>query len=150
MEAFWNVVDIFIILVELEFDDSSLSKKPNAEKAKTYLLISNTGGKTWRWMIDQDDAVREKWTSLTDGLWKRFPRPNKKARQEQALNDLFNLKQAHRTLNEYFKEAKEIARHLPGITEPQIATRMIEGLNDDIVRWMVGSTMEKIRRTWKG
>ena len=50
---------MFITLVELEFEDSSLSRKLNTEKVKTYLLISNTGGKARRWVTDQNDEVRE-------------------------------------------------------------------------------------------
>ena len=88
---------------------------------------------------------------LTDALKQafiaRFPMHPKKNRLPEALQKFYTLKQSKRLLSKYFDEARFIHKHLPKKLHEQLVEKTIQGLNDQIVRRVVGGIMRKKKKS---
>ena len=111
------------------------------DEAKCYILLSKTQGAARKWINEQEDEVMKDWSMLKEAFVKRFPKSQKKGRKLDALSALYALKQKKRDLDEYFDEAREIYNSLPKELAEDVAERVIDGLDSENVRGIVGGIL---------
>ena len=111
------------------------------DEAKCYILLSKTQGAARKWINEQDDEMMRDWEMLKEAFTKRFPKMPKKGKTKDALSGLYGLKQNKRDLDEYFEEAREIYNSLPKELAEDVAERVIDGLDNETVRGIVGGIL---------
>ena len=133
-------VDRFIRTISIIYKRTTKTpaiREEDEEERKVVLLSINLTGEAVEWLDQETPEVQWNWDKLTVGLRERFPKAAPTS--PNGLKRLFQLKQNHRSLAEYFREAQEIQRCLPSSLENEIATFIIQGLDDDITKKVVGS-----------
>ena len=130
----------------------------NEDEAKCYILMSKTQGIARKWVNEQEDDIMQDWKRLKEAFTTRFPKAVKKGKAKDALSALFALKQSKRDLDQYIEEAREIRDSLPKELAEDVAERLIEGLDSETVRGIVGGIVgesgstdfEKVVNTIRG
>lgn len=100
-----------------------------------------------KWINRQTQVLQESWVRLTGGLKARFPKAAKVDHSQYALQRLLHLKQKGRSLEKYFGKVRNIERDLPTELGLQIVNQMLAGLDDQIIRKVVGVMCGEGRRT---
>ena len=113
----------------------------NEDEAKCYILLGKTQGAARKWMNEQDDEIMRNWKALKEQFVKRFPKVQKKGKRMDALSALYSLKQDKRDLDEYFDEAREIYNSLPKELLADVSERVIDGLDSENVKGIVGGIL---------
>lgn len=122
---------------------NTFAEETENNKAKAFLLLSNTAGVTSSWILKQPKAIRESFTLLAELLKIRFPVEEPANTQEKAMTAFLGLKQRNRRLKEYFEEAREIQKELYEEMESQVARLLVAGLDNEFPRRIVGGLLGK-------
>ncbi|KAL8801351.1 MAG: hypothetical protein Q9182_004518 [Xanthomendoza sp. 2 TL-2023] len=142
VELFIDLVTYSFIKIEKTFTDADAAKK-----AKTALLISNTGGDARIFVRDLPKETRNNWDQLVKELTQRFPVEENVNVQSEVMDALFNLKQNGRKDREYFEEVRRLARLLPKQIETDVGRKMLQGLDNRTVAQVVGALMSNKKYT---
>ena len=141
-------VNLFIKIVNVAFNSFASQYTNDQDKmdAKTCLLITHCVGEAKVWVECLPETTQSNWDLLVLSLKNRFPKA-KHDTSQNALKRLMNMKQMGRRLSEYFYEVRDIQRFLPADLEPQVTSQMVAGLDDDMVKRIVGSTYTDDKKT---
>ena len=127
------------------------------DEAKCYILLSKTQGAARKWINEQDDEAMKDWNLLKEAFVKRFLKNQKKPRKLDVLSALYALKQNKRDLDDYLDESREIYNGLPKELAEEVAERVIDGLDSENVKGIVGGILgeasanfEKVLSTIRG
>ena len=140
---FLRQVEYFFAPLASQYSSDGL----NLDTAKAFFLQNNTSSIASTWVGDQEDNLLDNWDALKQAFIVRFLMHPKENRLPEALQKFYTLKQLKRLLSKYFDKARFIHKHLPKKLHEQLAEKTIRGLNDQIVRRVVGGIMRKKKKS---
>ena len=131
----------FLRIIDLNFMAQTQFTGKDLNAAKCLVLEDKCKRVAEAWVSRQRDFQKKNWDALKIAFVERFPLQAQSNVMQKILNRLFKLKQNNRSYAEYFEEVRKIEKDLPREIANIIPTRLIQDLDDEILRMLIEDIM---------
>ena len=147
ISEFWSTLKKdshrFLRIIELNFLSQTQFTESDLNAVKCLVMNDKCKSVAESWVLKQKKYRQKNWNALKISFLIRFSIQNQIDTMKKTLIHLFKLKQNKRSYEEYFDEVKEIERDLSIELAITISNRLVQNLDNDILKMLVEEIIEQ-------